>query len=91
MVAISEIVAQSGCCLISFPSPVAARPGRFAGRDINHVLLHVVGCRLVATLALDLGCARGSLTEYCYSHAHYFSQVGSKTETATLDVSLGIC
>ena len=52
-------------------------------------MLHVAGCRLVATLALDLGCARGSLTEYCYTHAHYFSQVNSKTEMATLDVSLG--
>ena len=57
---------------------------------VNHGLLHVAGCRLVATLALDLGCARGSLTEYCYTHAHSFSQVDLKTETATLDVSLGI-
>ena len=57
---------------------------------VNHVLQHVAGCRLVATLALDLECARGSLTEYCYTHAHSFSQVDLKTETATLDVSLGI-
>ena len=57
---------------------------------VNHVLQHVAGCRLVATLALDLGCARGSLTEYCYTDAHYFSQVDLKTVTATLDVSLGI-
>ena len=57
---------------------------------VNHVLQHIAGCRLVATLALDLGCARGSLTEYCYTHAHSFSQVDQKTETATLDVSLGI-
>ena len=57
---------------------------------VNHGLQHVAGYRLVATLALDLGCARGSLTEYCYTHAHSFSQVDLKTETATLDVSLGI-
>ena len=57
---------------------------------VSHVLQHVAVCRLVATLTLDLGCARGSLTEYCYTHAHSFSQVDLKTETATLDVSLGI-
>ena len=57
---------------------------------VNHCLLHVADCRLVATLALDLGCARGSLTEYYYTHAHSFSQVDLKTGTATLDVSLGI-
>ena len=57
---------------------------------VNHVLQHVVGCRLVATLALDLGCARGSLTEYCYTYAHSFSQVDQKTGMSTLDVSLGI-
>ena len=57
---------------------------------VNHVLQHVAGCRLVATLALDRGCARGSLTEYCYTHAHSFSQVDLKTETATVEVSLGI-
>ena len=45
-------------------------------RDVTVLLIiilqHVVGCRLVATLALDLGCARGSLTEYFYSRSFFF-------------------